>query len=299
MSLVFVHCRKQLFIFMRHVTLPVLLALLILSGCGGESGENAADERNRDTTDVEVDTTRRYDTTGAARPPAGSDAGTSPEGSDRSLPRETEAGSGLVKLYPVDEAAEDPSFFDYRMQLLEAIVRRDADALLGRVAEDIRISFGPNGGRDAFREQWNPSEPESPLWSTMARVVAGGGLFLDREYLAEGVEATFQAPYYFAAFPGERFDAFQHAVVIRDDVVVRAHPDPGAPETARLSFDIVGVAGSSPVGMSSDRRWARVVLADGREGYVAEDAIASPIGYRAVFQKRGGRWSMNAFVAGD
>ncbi len=121
---------------------------------------------------------------------------------------------------------------------------------------------------------------------------------MDEEYLSSDVEASFQAPYYFALFPGERFDAFQSGVIVQSDVVVRAEPDAGAQAVDTVSFLIVGVPSFEAVDLGTGR-WIRVALDDDRAGYVPESAVASPIGYRAVFQKRNGRWQITAFVAGD
>ncbi len=45
--------------------------------------------------------------------------------------------------------------------------------------------------------------------------------------------------------------------------------------------------------------WIGVTLKDGRRGYVAEQYIWSPVGYRAIFDKNNGKWTMTALIAGD
>jgi hypothetical protein len=42
-----------------------------------------------------------------------------------------------------------------------------------------------------------------------------------------------------------------------------------------------------------------VVLPDGRTGWLRAEDVHSPIGWRAIFAWRDGRWMMDAFVAGD
>ena len=42
-----------------------------------------------------------------------------------------------------------------------------------------------------------------------------------------------------------------------------------------------------------------VEIPDGRKGFVRRDQTVNPLGYRAVFEKRGGKWLITAFVAGD
>jgi hypothetical protein len=48
-----------------------------------------------------------------------------------------------------------------------------------------------------------------------------------------------------------------------------------------------------------DTSWAGVVLPDGRSGWLPSQDVLSPVGWRAIFARRDGRWLMTAFVAGD
>jgi len=45
--------------------------------------------------------------------------------------------------------------------------------------------------------------------------------------------------------------------------------------------------------------WLGVELLDGLKGFVHRDQTVNPLGYRAVFEKRGGKWTITAFIAGD
>jgi hypothetical protein len=45
--------------------------------------------------------------------------------------------------------------------------------------------------------------------------------------------------------------------------------------------------------------WRRVRLGDGRIGYMGSGDLRSDIDYRAIFERRGGRWLLTVFVAGD
>jgi hypothetical protein len=66
-----------------------------------------------------------------------------------------------------------------------------------------------------------------------------------------------------------------------------------------LSFDVVKLGQDKATNSAIRRQWVPVVLADGQKGYVAADYIRSPIDYRAIFVKKGGKWIMTAFIAGD
>ncbi len=292
-----------------QVRLPIALVLILatcVTSCTVERRESADES---DTLAAETDSAARAagDTTVAARPSvedtSAAASGRSQLDSEWITGAEPEPGTGVsdgeeFHLYPVDEGDQDPSFFAYRMHLLDVVVRRDADALFESISEDIRASFGDDGGHEGFREMWRPEETDSDVWEVLGDVLAGGGTFMEDEYLPETSDASFQAPYYFSLFPGERFDAFQSGVIIRDQVVVRSEPRMNASSTDTVGFEIVRVPSFEPEG-SADSGWIRIELDGGGSGYVPEESIASPIGYRAIFQKTDDRWLMTALVAGD
>ena len=197
----------------------------------------------------------------------------------------------VARLYPVDEAARNPGFFVFRARLLEAVARRDTTALMASVAQEIRNSFGGNDGALEFRQTWRLDQPDSPVWAQLAAVLALGGSFRD--------DTTFVAPYVFSRFPQE-LDGFEHLAVIGSGVRVRAGADSTAAVIGGLSFDVVRRARPQGGAVEAERSgWTAVELAGGRAGYVASRYLRSPIGYRAYFTKRAGRWVMLSLVAGD
>ena len=196
------------------------------------------------------------------------------------------------KVLPVDEAAHDPEFFAFRARLLVALQQRDLQFLYGIVADDIRNSFGGDGGIDGFKARWKPEDASSELWKTLTQVLALGGQFAARE----GTN-TFVAPYVFTVETGA--DPFENWVIIGDAVRVRAQPDEASPILARLSFDVVRVTGSKATPGPGRHAWMPVQLADGRTGWVASEFIRSPVDYRAIFARRAGRWLLEALIAGD
>lgn len=209
--------------------------------------------------------------------------------------------SADARLLPVDEGAQDPSFLAFRLRMLEAVGARDTTFLFDRMDDGVRISFGADGGKQGFRDMWDPADPESDVWKILGRVLGGGGLLREGSTTTGSggsASAMFQAPYYYAAFPGEEYDAFTHGVILEADVPVRDKPYASASAIDTLSFAIVRVPDFMP--RETDHgRWVRIDLGGGRFGYVPEPLIQSPIGYRAVFHKINGRWTMTALVAGD
>ncbi len=56
------------------------------------------------------------------------------------------------RLLPVDEAATQPDFFTFRAQLLTAVARHDAAALMAVVHPNIKCDFGGGEGKAFFEE---------------------------------------------------------------------------------------------------------------------------------------------------
>ena len=191
------------------------------------------------------------------------------------------------RLLPVDQAATQPDFFTFRAQLLTAVARHDAAALMAVVHPNIKCDFGGGEGKAFFEEYWKPSAPGSEVWAELAAVLALGGTFSTPD--------TFVAPYVFSRWP-QGVDAFEHVAVVGDRVRIRTAPRPDAEAAAVSSFEILPLARQSG---DAPEEWTAVTLAGKKIGYVASRFVRSPIGYRAYFSREDGRWRMLMFIAGD
>ena len=191
------------------------------------------------------------------------------------------------RLLPVDQAATQPDFFTFRAQLLTAVARHDAAALMAVVHPNIKCDFGGGEGKAFFEEYWKPRAPGSEVWAELAAVLALGGTFSTSD--------TFVAPYVFSRWP-QGLDAFEHVAVIGDRVRIRTAPRPDAEAAAVSSFEILPLARQSG---EAPEEWTAVTLAGKKIGYVASRFVRSPIGYRAYFSREDGRWQMLMFIAGD
>ncbi|MEZ5285772.1 MAG: hypothetical protein R2712_13385 [Vicinamibacterales bacterium] len=192
----------------------------------------------------------------------------------------------LPPLTPVDEGPRDASFLAFRTALLDIIARKDAGALDGIVDPNIRISFGDEGGLDAFKAMWKPEEAASPLWNELRRLLRLGGTFTGPD--------AFVAPYVFARWPMD-VDAFTHVAIIGSRVHVRARPGLDQPILDTLSYAILPLADASP----ETDGWTAVGLPGGRRGVIASSLVRSPLDYRAFFSRVDGRWRMAMLVSGD
>jgi hypothetical protein len=232
------------------------LAVLILAACGRDRAENDVPP---------VSPSKALPATVTTAPPP------TPPPQQQARPV-----SGL-KLLPVDEAKQDPSFVAYRAKLLDAVRRHDVDAVVAAADPKIRTSFGDSGGAEILRQML--TRPER--WSDLEQILSLGGSFR---------EQSFWAPYVYSAWP-ESADSFSFVAVIAKDVPLRASPN--GPPIATLAYDVVQRVGDPHDG------WQEVKVDDGRTGFVESKFVRGPIGYRAGFNKEGGTWRMTALVSGD
>jgi hypothetical protein len=196
------------------------------------------------------------------------------------------------QLLPEDHAVRQPDFFTFRAGLLRALARRDTVEVLKAVAPDIRNTFGDDNGSAAFRRLWRVEAPDSELWEELTAVLALGGTFES--------ESTFVAPYVFSRWPSS-YDAFGYLAVIGSGVRIRSAPDSKAAILGKVSLEVVRRGRASPPSSTTAgaEAWEPVQLGQGRVGYVARQFLRSPVDYRAYFVRRGGRWTMTTFIAGD
>lgn len=205
-----------------------------------------------------------------------------------------------VRIEPVDQSGEDPSFAAFREQLLQIVAQRDVDGLREVLDPNIKIGFGGNDGIENFLAGWGLSGDDasvSPIWTILSDAFALGGVFLDAE------RTDFVAPYLFALY-NTPLDPFEHAVVTGQGVNVRAEPSSEARILDQVTHEVVRLIEPDeelPKIELSGREycWVRVQLASGEVGYMADKFLWSPVGYRIGFTKSEHGWLMNFFVAGD
>ena len=114
-------------------------------------------------------------------------------------------------------------------------------------------------------------------------------------------DSQFTAPYVYAFWP-DSMDPFAHVAVIGDSARVHLSPAPdsrvlgGALHSILTFRDWKGLPAS---GVAADTSWAKVLLPNADSGWIRGASVYSPIGWRAMFVRRGGRWLMIFFVRGD
>lgn len=197
-----------------------------------------------------------------------------------------------TRLTPVDEASKDPSFVQFRNELKDVIARKDAAKLFHYLASDIQLSFGGDYGGPAFHKMWKPFDKDTKVWAALALIVDNGGKFI--------APGGFAAPYAYAAFP-EDLDAFSYVVVTNPAAALREKPNANARAIRRLDHDLLEVVSSSGKMQheAGPNDWDEVKTAAGERGYVLSSDVRSPVEYRAIFERRKGKWVIQTLIAGD
>lgn len=194
------------------------------------------------------------------------------------------------KLPPEDEAARDPTFVQFRNELLDAVKNREPERFINYI--DARVIGGRNVPRGAkpFVDHWRIDAVDSDLWTVLESIMRHGGNFVRSEV---GVE--FCAPYVFASFPDD-LDRLTHGVVLDQGVRMMSEPSSNSTLVATLDYDIVLVKDWVAIADSNNTpnlKWSSVTTMDGLSGYVNSKSLRSPTEFSACFIQREGRgWKL-------
>lgn len=199
--------------------------------------------------------------------------------------------ASVLRLYPVDDTARDPSFRKYVGRLRSAVDARNTEALRKLVAPDVVVGRADDDqGWTKFVARWRPDDPQnSPAWGALSDLLSLG--FIQEH------PALFLSPYLVWRFPHDLSTA-THLVVVRDKVSLRRAPSVSAPVVGLLSFDIVRQLGEPAPGEGLGE-WVRVRALDGETGYLNTRDVMTPGMPRAQFGLRRGRWVMIALEGPD
>ena len=190
------------------------------------------------------------------------------------------------KLPPVDQCSADPGFAKFLGGLKRAVAKRDKKALLGMLSPGVLVNFGGASGPNAFEENWDfdPSSNDS-IWAQLDRMLPLGCAKDQQARIIPSLAIQFD--------PDSDEQVFEAMVVVSPGAKLRKGPEPDSAALATLSWDVV-----TAVDQASDLQ-TKVRLADGREGYMHDTDLYSPLNYRMVVEKLRGKWMITAFVAGD
>ena len=198
----------------------------------------------------------------------------------------TAAQAFPLKLPPVEECSSEPGFTAFRDRLRDVAAGKDRKALLAMLAPDVTVNFGGAQGPEAFAEAWGLDRADdSDLWPLLRKILALGCAVSDEGYAIPSLTIQFE--------PQEDEDFFDTFVVVSPAATLRSGPEANSKAVAKLAWDVVKAVDQSRGAQT------KVRLQDGREGWVSSEDLYNPAYYRMFLQKRGGKWVIAAFVAGD
>jgi len=194
------------------------------------------------------------------------------------------------KLPLVDEGAGDVSWLRFKRQLMDAVEKRDKQFLLSILDKNVRNQDERTRGVATFRKQWELDTTDTPIWRELSTALQLGAAYIVRDKRRE-----LCTPYLLGRWPDD-VSPITHGVVISRDAAVQGEPAMSAAALGRLSYDIVPVV-DWEIDDKADARqkWVKIRF-QGRDGYVPEEQVRSPIEQAACFVKTPGGWRMTAFA---
>lgn len=206
-----------------------------------------------------------------------------------------------IKLLPIDEGSGDPSFQNFRNQLLVAVRNHDQDFIMGVLHPAIKNGYDTESGINEFRKRWKPEDPESSVWHVLSSILIGGGTFSERDGHRE-----FCGPYVVSQWSNvvqqlpKGTDSLDYVAITGKDVVVRRQPKLTAPIVATLSYDVVKSVPNSEVldrSAAEFSSWVKVKTPTGQEGYVPDNYVQGPMDHAACFRRTNGKWLITELAA--
>lgn len=207
-----------------------------------------------------------------------------------------------IKLFPVDEGSEDPSFQKFRNHLLAAVKRHDHNVILEALDPEIKNGYDIEAGIDEFRKRWKPEDPESSVWDVLSTILMGGGSFTKRNGHRE-----FCGPYVVSQWSNvvqelpKGTDSLDYVAITGKNVGVRREPKLTAPLVATLSYDVVKSFPNSEVlddrSTAEFSSWVKINTPTGQEGYVPDIYVQGPMDYGGCFRRINGKWVITELAA--
>ncbi len=193
-----------------------------------------------------------------------------------------------AKQYPPrDECLSVDGYFDMRQKFEDIVKRRDAKAFLAMASPAISWSFGGEEGKDAFSKSWKlDSGKASPIWVELDKIVRLG-------CVSQG-EGAVAMPHLFGQDPGTGDAGADRALVLGPAVNVRAQPSTASASLRKINWEVVTLQDGS-----TDPKWSKVQMADGKTGFIRKDYLRSMLDYRVGFERKEKGWVIAFFIAGD
>jgi hypothetical protein len=210
------------------------------------------------------------------------------------LPSSTPPPKKRGNAYPrrpfqlVDDAERYRGFYQFRQQLRQAIQQRNAKFIRAISTKDIQLTLG------RFPQTWSDEkldDPKAPIWQELEKTFALG-------CRTKSQGKGWICPNVFEDW-ADNLNPFDHVVILQSKVSVYAQASKKAPVIGLLSKEIVKLDRELQNSSPFLPNWNRIILPNGRLGFVEEKFAYSPIGYRTTLSKTKDDWKMDRFLGGD
>jgi hypothetical protein len=199
------------------------------------------------------------------------------------------------KLYPVDESHLDPSFAEFKTQLMEAIEKRDLEFLRGALADEVSLAPGARSTREVALASFDNEDREVDLWRELRDALRLGVAWEQLRFCAPSVATKMEN------LPGIAYIL----VITGKEVSVHAEPKSSSTVIDTLSYDVVKIGPSGYLSISPEEidgetyPWYQIVTPSGNVGYVYAKYVRYWLDYHACFRKVDGRWGLVTLLYPD
>lgn len=202
------------------------------------------------------------------------------------------------QIIPKEDSAADKEFALFISKFKKDIKEKNIKSLKKSIAPDVAFNI-EEYGIEGFLKIWklDKDAKNSEFWNEMKKILSMGSAYYNEE------KTSYAYPYLFVAFP-ENYDSYEYAAATGKKVNVRKAPSSKSPVVETLDYEIVKTVNAEPYPKKEkidgfNGIWIQVITSSGKKGYIFSRYIHSPIGHRAIFEKRDNVWLMTAFVSGD
>jgi hypothetical protein len=194
---------------------------------------------------------------------------------------------------PRDEGSADADWMRFRNELLSAVQRKDLVAVMNAVAPDVRNGIGRPDGHEEFRRQWSVGDVDSPLWRELPRALSLGAVYYQNERIPRSLCAPYVLPYW----PADSDWRSNGAITVKDSPM-RVMPSVNSPVINTLGHVIVRVIDweVADTDQATRQKWVKITV-DGKDGFIPEEQIRSPIEHLACFRRSSSGWQLHSLLA--
>ena len=203
-------------------------------------------------------------------------------------PYASAAQDDLRSLLPEDQSSRDKSLRALLGTMHTIVRRKDNKALSALMPPDFKVEFDVGKGPEVFRRQWDSGSSTSVAWAVLDRLLSLGGTFYS--------DSLFALPYVYTRFPYD-LDRLSH-IVATGDIPVYAESNLASARVGRVKHAIVPLATPlTPPAMLCQQPFVAIQHPVFGLCYVAGTDVYSPVGHRAFFEKRKGKWRWLSLAA--